>query len=116
MRSSSSAKQHNTVFVDGMMLSLSLFGVTAYWFVRHARRQKNLLDTDTPFLKRRKKSLSDLDGADIPGEVSARGRTALVPPIPYLKQLLACFQVSRGYDLLFGFLRFQKYVYSSCPI
>jgi len=79
------------------MLSLSLFGASAYWFLRHARRQKDLVDNDAPYLKRRRKSLSEINyGADIPGEVSDRGRTALVPPIPYLKQLLACFQVSCG--------------------
>lgn len=88
-----------SVFVDGMMLSLGLFGASAYWFVRHVRRQHEFLQgaSATPFFKRRQKSLSNLDlrlQQRAPGEISDRGRTALVPPIPYLTQLLACFQVS----------------------
>jgi len=88
----------SSFFVDGMMLSLGLFGTSAYWFVRHVRRHHEFMQgaNATPFFKRRQKSLSNLDLRiqKTPGLISERGRTALVPPIPYLTQLLACFQVS----------------------
>lgn len=94
-----------TVFRDGMMLSLSLFGVSAYFFVRHARNWKTMLENqhDTPFHRRRRKSFSDLVEPALrkssqQDHISARGRSALIPPIPYLKQLLACFQVSAVAD------------------
>lgn len=79
-----------------MALSLCLFGTAAYWFLQYVRRQQTLNKGST-FHQRRNKSLSDLleqESIIVQGQLSARGRTALVPPIPYLKQLLACLQVS----------------------
>ena len=99
-------------FVDGMMLSLGIFGASAYWFVQHTRHRQNLVDDGgsaiADFHKRRQKSLANNMLSSLTnnnqqqqkqhpnerGALSERGRTALVPAIPYLTQLLACFQVS----------------------
>ena len=78
------------------------------WFVRHVRHRQNLVDEGgsaiAAFHKRRQKSLSNnllasslSNNHQYPnerGSLSERGHTALVPAIPYLTQLLACFQVS----------------------
>ena len=101
----------SSFFVDGMMLSLGIFGASAYWFVQHTRHRQNLVDDGgsaiADFHKRRQKSLANNNmlssltnnnqqkqHPNERGALSERGRTALVPAIPYLTQLLACFQVS----------------------
>lgn len=80
---------------EGLVVSTLLFAATLYWVRRTlaAKERKSA----TSFLQRRSRSLNDLQ--QVEGEVSARGQTARVPPIPYLRQLLVCFQVSRSINL-----------------
>jgi hypothetical protein len=91
------------LLADGVVFSLAVFGATAVWFVRNVVRPQIL--PETSFQKRRRKSLQDLQqqsalpssssakSASLIGEVSTRGKAALIPMIPYLHQFSACFQV-----------------------
>jgi hypothetical protein len=79
------------VIFEGTVLSLAVFAMSAYFFCR-AMRTKSKTDDVNDFYSRRRKSMLELQQLD--GDVSNRGQIARVPPIPYLKQLFACFSVS----------------------
>lgn len=95
------------LFADGLVVSLGAFGATAVWFVRTVVRQQI---PETQFHKRRRKSMQDLqqqtpaitnkgsNGVAF-GEVSARGKTALIPAIPYQRQFFTCFEVRTGWTI-----------------
>ena len=66
---------------EGLLLAGGLFCVSAILALRQAKRQKKI---QTP---------SVVSSHPAPGIVSSRGEAALRPPIPYLKQFMACLQV-----------------------
>lgn len=94
----SSGRSGSGLIAEGMTLSLACFGATAYVFIKFVVRKEKRLH-DTPFHRRREKSLSEIISKETSSlrniqQVSDRGRTALVHPVPYLKQFVACFQAS----------------------
>jgi hypothetical protein len=85
--------KHSGAVFEGTLLSLAFFGVSAFFF-RRAMRTSNKEEDENDFYTRRRKSMLELQQLD--GDVSNRGQIARIPPIPYLKQLFACFSVSRA--------------------
>jgi hypothetical protein len=112
--SSSSSSSNDSIFQDGMAVSMTIFGATAYWFVKRVVRvyhqqqhqQNNYWNVD--FYQRRRKSLQNLSRELSKTNlnfslISERGQTTLLPSIPYLKKFLACLQV-RAYPCIFHVL------------
>ena len=85
------------LLAEGIVLSSALFGATLLWFRQSlsAHKRKKKKGGASSFLERRHQSLSDLQKAG-DGQVSTRGQAARIPPIPYLRQLFACFKVREG--------------------
>jgi hypothetical protein len=122
-----------TIFVDGMSISITLFSISAYYFVKYIvipQQQQHLFSIydKVPFYQRRRKSLHNLqlvitsntnatttssNNSNITSDnnttttndemkslsssdpmISLRGKTALLPTIPYQQQFFACLNVS----------------------
>ena len=78
---------------EGWLLASSLFATGAYWFVRDLQHHKK--EGKGPFGKTyRRLPRHDYSHNTPQQPVSPRGQQALAPPIPYLKQFLACLNVS----------------------
>lgn len=80
------------IVLEGALVSLTLFGVSAILIYRSIRSTHKQQQDEIDFYTRRRKSMQELRKATPSrGDVSNRGQTARIPPIPYLKQLFACF-------------------------
>ena len=115
-----------SIFMDGMAISLSMFSISAMCFVKYIiqqQRRRSPLE-NVPFYQRRRKSLHDLrigihttnegahhdrSNADTEAKnhdstmmamISNRGKTALLPVIPYQQQFFAALSV-RGSSTTF---------------
>ena len=110
---------NTSIFMDGMAISLSLFSISAVCFVKYIilqHQQGRLSPMDNvPFYQRRRKSLHDLqhglhhqkrqvtttgttttkNNDDTMMMLSHRGKTALLPVIPYQNHFFAALSVRR---------------------
>lgn len=75
-----------------LIVSALIFGASAWLMGRTKRKNRR---SKSIFLTKWTKSLSSLDDAleSLSGEVSSRGKRALVPTLSYLKQFLVSLQV-----------------------
>jgi hypothetical protein len=118
-----------SIFMDGMTISLSIFSISAICFVKYVTQQQHRRSPmdNVPFFHRRRKSLHDLsilhnneemnhneslshyDGNSNTSQnnkssmmmmISNRGKTALLPVIPYQKQFFTALGVRIYYSFL----------------